>query len=94
MTHAREQTYRPDSKGRITLGKLAEGISSFRLIEQNGDKLVFEAMKEVPAREAWLYKNPEALKAVLEGLADVKAGRVYDLGDFTQYADDDGEAAA
>ena len=88
MADTNQQTFRPDSKGRISLGKLAEGISGFRLVENSGDRLEFEAMKEVPAREAWLFKNPEALKAVLQGLADVKAGRVVSRGGFAKYLEE------
>lgn len=64
-----------DAKGRLPLGKdyahrqfivkrLADGVLQLVLAET------------VPHREAWLYKNPEALKAVMEGLEDAKAGRL------------------
>ena len=33
---------RPDAKGRITLGKLAEGVSSYRVRKQPDGKLVLE----------------------------------------------------
>ena len=42
---------------------------------------------EIPAREAWLYKNKKALESVRQGLRDAKAGKVHDLGDFTKYID-------
>ncbi len=32
----------------------------------------------VPKAEAWLYKNPVALKMVMEGIEDAKAGRLSD----------------
>ena len=81
-------TLRMDGKGRVTFGKLAKGVSSFRVLKNEDGSFLMRPMKEVPEREAWLYNNPEALKAVLEGLADSKAGRVHDMGSFAQYLDD------
>jgi len=48
------------------------------------------AWMEVPMRayELWLYRNPEALKAVLKGLEDSREGRLVDLGSFEQYLED------
>jgi hypothetical protein len=80
---------RPDAKGRIALGKLAKGVSSYRLQQESNGRLVLEPYVEIPERERWLYRNPAALAAVEEGLRDVAAGRTVSLGSFAQYADDD-----
>jgi hypothetical protein len=77
---------RPDAKGRITLGKLAEGVSSYRARRQKDGKIVLEPFIEIPAEERWLYENPEALEAVRQGIADAKAGRLVSLGSFKKYA--------
>jgi hypothetical protein len=76
---------RPDSKGRITLGKLAEGVSSYRARRQADGRIVLEPFVEIPADERWLYENKEALKRVRRGLADSKAGRVGSKGSFAKY---------
>jgi hypothetical protein len=78
---------RPDSKGRITLGKLAEGISSYIVYKEN-NRIILEPNVEIPAEEAWLFRNKEALSQVKKGLQDSAAGRVKSRGDFTQFVDD------
>ena len=75
---------RPDSKGRITLGKLAEGVSSYRVTVESHGKIVLEPFAEIPARERWLFENPEALRRVRKGLAEVRAGRTVSLGSFSR----------
>ncbi len=77
---------RPDAKGRITLGKLAEGVSSYRARRQKDGKIVLEPFVEIPAEERWLWENKEALAAVKRGIADAKAGRLVSLGSFAKYA--------
>ncbi|HEY4229776.1 MAG TPA: hypothetical protein VGO79_06370 [Thermoanaerobaculia bacterium] len=77
---------RPDSKGRITLGKLADGVSSYRARRQKDGKIILEPFVEIPAEEQWLWKNKKALEAVRRGIADSKAGRVTSLGSFRKYA--------
>jgi hypothetical protein len=89
MTKTAEITVRPDAKGRIALGALAKGISSYRVHKQTDGKLLLEPFTEIPLGEQWLYKNSQALEAVRQGLEDSAAGRIYDLGDFTQYANDE-----
>ena len=36
-------------------------------------------MVEIPASEAWLYKNKEALEMVKNGIKDASEGKVSDL---------------
>ena len=80
---------RPDAKGRITLGPLARGISSFVVSKEDDGRLLLEPYKESPAREAWLFENPAAIGKVRQGLNDAAAGRLRDRGDFSQFADDE-----
>ena len=75
---------KPDSKGRITLGKLAKGVSSFRAFVKN-DHIILEPYTEIPLREKWLYENPAILNRVQEGLRQSARGEVVSLGDFSKY---------
>lgn len=83
-----EKVLRPDSKGRISLGKLAQGISSFRVTIDDRRRIVLEPYSEVPSSEKWLFDNPDVRESVLRGLVDAKNGRVSDLGSFAQYLDE------
>ena len=76
---------RPDAKGRITLGKLADGVSSYRARRQPGGKIVLEPFVEIPADERWLWENKEALESVKKGIEDARAGRLVSLGSFKKY---------
>lgn len=87
-TNAARKTVRPDSKGRITLGKLASGVSSFKAYKDKKGRIILEPQVEVPAAEAWLWKNPAAMKAVQQGLKDSAEGKVVERGSFAQYADE------
>ena len=52
-------------------------------------KIILEPMAEIPAHELWLYKNPQALGDVQEGLQQSKEGKVRKRGSFAKYAKDD-----
>jgi hypothetical protein len=80
---------RPDAKGRITLGKLAEGVSSFKVSEQPDGGYLLEPMVEIPAREKWLFKNKAALRSVKQGLSQSARGETRSRGSFAKYADGD-----
>jgi len=80
---------RPDSKGRITLGHLADGVSGFQVTISKNHNIILKPFSEVPSEELWLFENKTALKQVKKGLADAKAGRATKKGDFSQYLDDE-----
>ena len=83
------QQLRPDAKGRITLGKLARGVSSFRARQLKDGNIVLEPFTEIPAREAWLFENAAALGAVKVGLAQAAEGKTRSLGSFASFADEE-----
>lgn len=81
-------TLRPDSKGRITLGALARGVSSFQATVDSKGRVVLEPFAEIPAREKWLFENKAALSAVREGLGQSAQGRTRARGSFARFASD------
>jgi hypothetical protein len=89
MRDTKPMVLHPDAKGRITLGKLANGVSSFHaIVEQDGSVRLVPHV-EIPAREKWVWEHKAALASVRRGLDDSAAGRTQSLGDFSRYADDD-----
>ncbi|MBI2606441.1 MAG: hypothetical protein HYW49_10210 [Deltaproteobacteria bacterium] len=82
---------RPDAKGRIALGKFAEGVSSFRVSEQAGGAFLLEPMVEIPAREKWLFENKTALTSVKRGLAQSARGESTSRGSFAKFSNDEEE---
>jgi hypothetical protein len=80
---------RPDAKGRVTLGHLADGISSYTVTETKDHKLILEPHVEIPARERWLFKSPVALESLKKGIEDARRGRVSSRGSFAKFLDDD-----
>ncbi len=82
---------RPDSKGRIALGRFAEGVSSFCVTEQSNGAVLLEPMVEIPAREKWLFGNKTAFASVKRGLIDSAKGEVKARGSFAKYAAESGE---
>ncbi len=63
-----------DSKGRVMLG--AEYSGAIVLIEKKEDgDIVIHLAEVIPQKEAWLYKNKEALASVLKGLEQAKKGQ-------------------
>lgn len=83
---ARTLTIRPDAKGRITLGSLAKGISSFKATVDDHGRIILEPFAEIPAREKWLFENKDALNSVRAGLIQSKESRTRSRGSFARFA--------
>ena len=82
-------TIRPDAKGRIALGKLAKGVSSFQASLDAEGRIILEPFAEIPAREKWLFDNPAALSAVRDGLEQSAHGKARPRGSFAKFANDE-----
>lgn len=80
---------RPDRKGRITLGRIAENVSSYAVRVNPDGRIILEPYAEVPAGERWLYDSPTARSRGPRGLADAASGRVRSAGSFARHVKDD-----
>lgn len=84
-----------DNKFRICLGNFLSKeernqLSSFQVSRQDDGTFVLDPLIEIPARDHWIYKNPEALASLMRGIEDAKAGRiVYVDIDFSQFLDEE-----
>jgi len=68
---------KPDAKKRVVLPKsqVREGVT-YHIYCNSLGQIVLDPQVTIPASEAWLFKNPEALAAVRRGLNDAAQGRV------------------
>ena len=81
-----------DARGRLTLGpEFANRLVIVRRLDDGGLEIV--PAEAVPAREAWLHKNPKALKAVREGLEEARSGQFAEAPDLKadDHLDDQGD---
>ena len=82
---AKVLTICPDAKNRITLGSLAQGVSSFQASVDSSGRIILEPFAEIPAREKWLFENKGALGAVRDGLAQAAEGKTLSRGRFAKF---------
>jgi hypothetical protein len=64
---------RPDSKGRIVLGEIANNVSSYRAIVEENGKVTLEPYAEIPLSGKWIFDDKELLEKVIQ---QVKAEQV------------------
>ncbi len=82
-----------DNKQRVCLTRVLskeerKNYNSFRLYRESG-RIILEPVYQVPEEDHWIYKNPEALASLLKGIKDAEEGRLYDLGSFAKYANEE-----
>ena len=71
------ESVKPDAKKRIVLPrvKMWEGIT-YHVYSNSIGQIVLDPQVTIPASEAWLFNNPDALASVRRGLSDAAEGRV------------------
>lgn len=79
---------RPDARGRLTLGSVAQD-SDYRVLVNERGQILLDPVVAIPASEAWLWQSP-ALRASMErALNQAAAGEFEDLGSFARFVDED-----
>jgi len=68
-----------DERNRLTLGELPEGLKRVRIYKNDRGEVLLQPVIEIPASEAWLFRNEEALKSVKKGLKDAFEGKISKL---------------
>ncbi|HYN43180.1 MAG TPA: hypothetical protein VE129_15495 [Thermoanaerobaculia bacterium] len=84
-----DRELKPDTKKRLTLGKALAGLDPdvrFDVYRNEAGQIVLDPRVSIPAREAWLFRNPEALAAVRRGLDEAAQGKTRPLGSFARHA--------
>jgi len=79
-----------DDKQRVCLTRVLskeerDNYDSFRIYREEG-KIVLEPVCQVPEKDHWIYKDPEALALLLKGIKDAEDGKLHNLGSFAKYA--------
>ena len=71
------ESVKPDAKKRVVLPKLpsVDGIT-YHIYSNRLGQIILDPQVTIPASEAWLFKNPEALASVRQGLSDAAKGKV------------------
>ena len=77
---------KPDSKMRLSLSGALEGISAVNIYRNAIGQIFLDPVKVIPASEAWLFDNPQALASVKRGLKESAAGKRCDRGSFSRHA--------
>ena len=81
---------RLDSKSRVCLPKsVRSGSVVYRIYANEEGQIVLDPQVLIPASEAWLYKNKDALASVRRGLAEAKAGKRVKMKSLAKHADDE-----
>ena len=60
---------RPDAKGRVNLGDLAKGVSSYRVNISESGNLILIPYAEIPFSEKWIFENEDALERVKQHIS-------------------------
>jgi hypothetical protein len=68
---------KPDAKKRVMLRRidLPEGVT-YHMYRNSHGQILLDPQVSIPASEAWLFNNPQALALVQQGLAEAKQGKV------------------
>ena len=68
---------KPDSRKRVVLPSSLVGKDVvYHIYRNNVGQIILDPQVTIPAYEAWLFKNPEALASVRRGLDDAAHGKV------------------
>ncbi|MBD2385652.1 hypothetical protein H6G32_09580 [Cylindrospermum sp. FACHB-282] len=75
-----------DNRGRLTLGSEAKS-KKYRVFINSSGQILLDPVVNIPERELWLCKNPQARASLEKGMQQAAAGELHDLGSFAEYAD-------
>jgi hypothetical protein len=77
---------RPDSKGRVCLGSLTEGVSGYKaIVNEQTKEITLKPYTEVPFTEKWIFENKEALSSIKRGLKQSFDKKTTYKGSFADF---------
>lgn len=76
---------RADGAGRLNLGKGKAG-ETYTVEERPDGTILLTPVAIIPKREAWIWKNTEALASVRRGIEQSEKEELQSLGSFARHA--------
>ncbi len=76
-----------DQRGRLTFGAEVKE-KTYQISENENGQILLTPVVTIPAHEAWLYQNPEAMASYHRGIEDIKAGRTVTRS-FLEFVDEE-----
>lgn len=81
-----------DVKKRIHLGEKIHTIISrktkldgFKIFIGDEGDILLRPVVTIPSREAWIYKDPEVLRQIRQGLSEAKQGKIEKVKDLNKF---------
>lgn len=81
-----------DSKNRITLSDKISKIvmrqtdsRNFQIYYGEDGDILLRPMVSIPSKEAWIYRNPDILKSIKQGLKDAKEKKTKKIDDVDKF---------
>ena len=68
-----------DERKRLCVGDFLKDFRRVRMYQNAQGEILISPLLEIPASEAWLFRNKKALESVQKGLEDTAAGRISKL---------------
>lgn len=68
-----------DERKRVTLGDILGDSERLQIFQNAQGEILLKPVVEIPASEAWLFKNKKALAAVKRGLQQAAEGKISKL---------------
>lgn len=79
-----------DARKRLSLGKAGAEKDARYLMSVNDDgEILLTPMASIPARELLIWQDDALRASLLEAMDRASAGETVDLGDFSQYLEED-----
>ena len=79
-----------DAKGRITISNewmpyKNQTVRSFKIYSNGDGDLLLRPEVTIPAREAWIYQNPDVIKSIKKGIKELEEGKGDIVDDLDSY---------
>ncbi len=93
MKATAKKILRPDSKGRVCLGPLANGISGYKVImDEQTKEIILQPYTEIPFSENWIFENKEVFSSIKRGLKQSFDKKTIYKGSFADLIQPQGKA--
>ncbi len=81
---------KPDAKKRVCLSKaFFKAGTTYHVYINSIGQIILDPQVTIPASEAWLFENKDALASVDKGMTESSNGQLIDRGSFAKYTKDE-----